>query len=85
MSDTATLTTRPLRHWREMACLTQKELANKAGLTDRTVFHIEKYTKDAKHVSYQTTFRKLAAALGIEVNQIAEFNSVVADKLKEGK
>lgn len=60
---------KPLRAWRGLAELTQAELAERVGVTARTVSEWEKDTSVLHNVSYQR-LQALAKALDIEVENI---------------
>lgn len=53
-----------LRRYRERAALTQRELAERAGVSPAVVSRLEA-APDEKHAE-MPTLRKLAAALGVE-------------------
>ncbi len=55
-----------LRAWRERRALTQKELADKAGVTQLSITRIETGQQNAR----PTTVRKLAKALRIKPEQL---------------
>ena len=57
---------RALRYWREQRALSQAELADKAGLTEQTVWNLE----NMKVQPRPSTTRKLARALGVEPSQL---------------
>jgi transcriptional regulator with XRE-family HTH domain len=59
-----------LREHRRIALLTSEELAKKAGVSPATVWRIESGETQALHIG---TAKKLAAALGIQATEIAEF------------
>lgn len=51
-----------LRRYRELAALTQQELADRAGIARTTLVHLEQQKAGAR----PTTVRKLAEALKVE-------------------
>jgi transcriptional regulator with XRE-family HTH domain len=55
-----------LRELRDSAFLTQRELAERAGLTQASVARLE----TGKHRARPTTARRLAAALGVEPKEL---------------
>jgi transcriptional regulator with XRE-family HTH domain len=57
-----------LRELREQRLMTQGELAAKAGLTHATISRLE----TGKHRPYFSTIRKLAGALGVRPQVLAE-------------
>lgn len=60
---------KPIRAWRGLAEMTQAELAEKVGVTARTVSEWEKDTSVLRNVSYQR-LQAIAKALDIEVDNI---------------
>jgi transcriptional regulator with XRE-family HTH domain len=58
-----------LREWRERRALTQRELAEKAGLTLSTVNELDQGIHDARI----STLRKLAKALDVEPEDLIEW------------
>lgn len=67
----------PLAAWRKAAGLTQAELAEKAGVRTATVSDIERGA-DAR----LDTMRRLAAALGLAIDDIAPFANRNPDDLR---
>jgi transcriptional regulator with XRE-family HTH domain len=67
-----------LRYLRELRNLTQKQLAQSANISQATIAHIEKSTKDPS----VETLRKLAAALDIHVAIFFSTNDVYVFDLK---
>ena len=59
----------PLRELRIAAGLSQRELAERAGVAAGTVFGLE---AGGRH-PYPRTRRRIAAALGVAVTEVAEF------------
>lgn len=59
----------PLAKWREKAALSTRELAELADVAPRTIWRIE----GRQGMPHPSTRRKIAAALGIEPSDIAEF------------
>lgn len=57
-----------VRWFRERAGLSQEELAEKAGLTQKTIWTIEALATDGR----PSTRRNLAAALGVAVADLYE-------------
>lgn len=57
-----------VRAWREYLGLTQKEVAEKMGITRAALSHMESGEKKLR----KTTLEKLAAALGVSIEQIRE-------------
>jgi transcriptional regulator with XRE-family HTH domain len=63
----------PLRVWRLRRGLSQRELAERAALTRRQVVRLEgRQTR-----GWPQTWRKLAHALGVEPEQIAEYRATI--------
>lgn len=60
---------KPLRAWRGLAEMTQAELAEKVGVTARTIGEWEKDTSVLSNVSHKR-LQALAKALDIEVENI---------------
>src|SRR5262245_57302780 len=60
-----------VRKLREAARLEQRELANKAGLTERTIRLLE--SKRAPKTMYASTAKALAGALGCDVEELAKW------------
>lgn len=58
-----------LKQWRVLKDFSREELANKAGLTSRTLYNYENDVKNLRKASYET-LEKIAEALEISVNQI---------------
>lgn len=67
-----------LRYLRELRNLTQKQLALQANISQATIAHIEKSTKDPS----VETLRKLAEALDIHVATLFSTNDVYVFDLK---
>lgn len=67
-----------LRYLRELRNLTQKQLAVQANISQATIAHIEKSTKDPS----VETLRKLAEALDIHVAILFSTNDVYVFDLK---
>ena len=67
-----------LRYLRELRNLTQKQLALQADISQATIAHIEKSTKDPS----VETLRKLAEALDIHVATLFSSNDVYVFDLK---
>ncbi len=61
-----------LRTWRKEKNLSQEELGRLAGVTRLTVISIENRHKEPR----QATIRCVAAALGVEPDDISEFSRV---------
>ena len=59
-----------LREWRRERLLTSNELAEKAGVSPATIWRIEAGSTTTVRIK---TIRKIAAALGVEPREIAEF------------
>lgn len=57
-----------LAYWRGKRGLTVRELAEKSGLTPKAISRIEK----GHNRAYVSTLGKLAAALDIDLNELAE-------------
>ena len=76
---TTTLDIRTLDQWRRARLLTLRELAAKAGLSYRTL----SYVQNGKQTPGFDTIRRLAAALGVEPEQIADCRVVMG--LEEGR
>lgn len=55
-----------LRYWRERRALSQRELAEAAGVAQNTVWR----TENGEAAAHPATLRKLAQALGIPVDQL---------------
>jgi DNA-binding XRE family transcriptional regulator len=62
--------TMSLKEHRERSYLTTRELAEKAGIQTSTLYRIE-YGKVRPHI---TTMRRIASALGVKPDEIAEFS-----------
>ncbi len=67
-----------LRYLREQRNLTQKQLADLASVSQATIAHIEKLTKDPS----VETLRKIAEALDIHVATLFSTNDVFVFDLK---
>jgi transcriptional regulator with XRE-family HTH domain len=57
-----------LRHLRELAALSQDDLAQRAGIARTTLLRIERLEAEAR----PSTTRKLADALGVEPRELME-------------
>jgi transcriptional regulator with XRE-family HTH domain len=68
-----------LREWRIQKVLTQKELAERAGVAEITVAAIERGVQ----LPSPRTSRKLAEALGIEPTQIEEVQQAIERQLSK--
>jgi transcriptional regulator with XRE-family HTH domain len=68
-----------LREWRILRILTQKELAQKAGVAEVTVAAIER----GHQLPSPRTSRRLAEALGVEPADIDEVKEAVERSLKK--
>lgn len=68
LQPTATLRDVGLRELRELALLSQRELAEKAGVTQATIAGIE----TGRTRPYPETLRKLATALDVPPSALAE-------------
>jgi len=55
-----------LKAWREHLSLSQSELATKAGMTQPAIAQLENSDSDLR----ESTLKKLAAAMGIEIDQL---------------
>lgn len=55
-----------LRYWRERRALSQRELAEAAGMGQNTIWR----TESGEATPHPATLRKLAQALGIRVDQL---------------
>ncbi|HET8629945.1 MAG TPA: helix-turn-helix transcriptional regulator [Thermomicrobiales bacterium] len=55
-----------LRYWRERRALSQRELAAAAGVAQNTIWR----TEQGQVAAHPATLRKLAAALGVRVDQL---------------
>ena len=64
---------RTLERWRRERPLSIRELAEAAGVSTRTVLLVE----HGEQVPRPATVRKLAAALGVEPNQVREFRAAM--------
>ncbi len=64
---------RTLRAWRLLRGYGQRELARLAGVSHSTVIGIE----HGRYRGYPATWRKLAAVLGVELTQIAEYRRLM--------
>jgi len=69
----------PLATLRRRRLLTQRGLAELAGVTPVTVIRIE----HDRVVPTFKTMAKLAQALGVAVDEIAEFNRIIEGELQE--
>ena len=67
-----------LRYLRELRGLTQKQLAHLANVSQATIAHVEKSTKDPS----VETMRKLAEALDVHVATLFSTNDVYVFDLK---
>ena len=56
-----------IKHWRQKKGLTQKQIAEKAGLTIATIGRIE---ADIRHGTNITTLQRIADALGISLDKL---------------
>lgn len=56
-----------IKHWRQKRGLTQKQLAEKAGLTIATIGRIE---VDIRHGTNITTLQRIADGLGISLDKL---------------
>jgi transcriptional regulator with XRE-family HTH domain len=68
VNDPATLTLVGLRELRLERVLSQRELAERAGVSPKTVLDVE----TGRIRPHPATLRKLAAALGVEPSALAE-------------
>ena len=66
-------TVRPLRAWRYARALGVRELSRQTGLSPQTITALE----SGRSRGYPQTWRKLAQALSIEPEQIAEYRRAV--------
>lgn len=66
-----------LREWRIQKVLTQKDLAERAGVAEVTIASIERGVQ----LPSPRTSRKLAEALGIEPTQIEEVKKAIERQL----
>jgi len=66
-------TVRPLRAWRYARALGLRELSRLTGLSPQTITAIE----HGRSRGYPATWRKVAAALGVEPEQILEYRRAV--------
>lgn len=62
----------PLREWRRRRGYSQRNLAQAAGLSAKTIWTVEN-NPEVRHSLLPTTWRKLANALAIEITSITEF------------
>ncbi len=69
---------RPLRAWRAERLLSIRELARTAGVAPSTVYLIEA----GRTTPQPAVMRRIAAALGIDPLQVAEFRSAVAARAR---
>jgi transcriptional regulator with XRE-family HTH domain len=63
-----------LRDWRIRRLWSQRELAQRAGVAEKTILNIE----TGQHLPRLLTMRRIADALGVPWEDIAEFRSSVA-------
>lgn len=66
MSNETILT---LKQWRNLRDLSQKELANEANVTERSIANYEKDVKNLQNAKYATV-KRLADALDVKVDNI---------------
>ncbi|KOR12019.1 hypothetical protein AMC75_11685 [Staphylococcus carnosus] len=59
----------PLANWRKMKGLTQKQLAEKALVTERTIQNYEDDNKNISNARY-STIKRIAEVLGIGTDNI---------------
>lgn len=64
-----------LREWRERRAMTQRDLAQAAGVTQVTISRLEQY----QHDPTPTTVRKLATALRVDSEQLMELGATDDD------
>ncbi|MBT2823113.1 MULTISPECIES: helix-turn-helix transcriptional regulator [Staphylococcus] len=76
MSNETILT---LKQWRNLRDLSQKELANEANVTERSIANYEKDVKNLQNAKYATV-KRLADALDVKVDNI--FLSDTSEKPK---
>ncbi|MDU9304454.1 helix-turn-helix transcriptional regulator [Staphylococcus coagulans] len=76
MSNETVLT---LKQWRNLRDLSQKELANEANVTERSIANYEKDVKNLQNAKYATV-KRLADALDVKVDNI--FLSDTSEKPK---
>jgi transcriptional regulator with XRE-family HTH domain len=63
----------PLRTLREAQHWSQAELAAKAGVSEQTIWQIERSGTEHRRRPHPSNRRAIAAALGVEPGAIAEF------------
>ncbi len=76
MSNETVLT---LKQWRNLRDLSQKELANEANVTERSIANYEKDVKNLQNAKYATV-KRFADALDVKVDNI--FLSDTSEKPK---
>lgn len=65
---------------RRLRRLTQKDLAERTGITERTIITYEMSVENLRKASYENV-EKIAKALGVEIDQI--FLSTTSEKPKQ--
>src|SRR5882762_5855243 len=66
-----------LKHLRSAARLTQEELAERSGISARTISDVE---RGIRSIVYPHTARRLAAALGLEEDATHRFEAVAVGR-----
>ena len=67
-----------IKKYRKQAGLTQKELAEKTGLSYSFITKIEAKTKKAKQSASFSTIAAIAAVLNVKISDIYEFDSFLS-------
>ena len=70
---------KPLREWRTERLLGIRELAERAGVTKKTLIDLE-YGRRLAHFA---TIRSISEALGVDAREVTEFAAVLDERGKD--
>jgi transcriptional regulator with XRE-family HTH domain len=68
-----------LRDWRADRLMSVRELADRAGVSTKTIVQVEY----GRQLATFRTMRRISDALGIEPHEIEEFDQAIAERKKD--